>query len=948
MKQSDFEFEVALSFAGEQRDYVKRVSNELKKLNIKHFYDNDEQVNLWGKNLTQYLDSVYFEKSMYFVPFISKEYIKKVWTKLEVNSALERNMNESRPDFQQYILPIRFDDIRVPGIVGSIAYLDARKSTPKEIAQMIFEKLNGHNSDEQINKRVVIAEGLSLDYNAKINSDKLNALNRIYSFHRKSHTVIIYGEKGLGKKSCIQRFLYGKENVIKITPNMENQFQLESIIHAIGLENTHLATDLGLGFEEQIKKEFLAICQKSPVIIYIQQFHNFDTQTASFLLEITDVLLNRFYAYETFIIFEIDIEEKSNLLIPFYKLSPTCTDFMIFNRLTIEELKCYFFSILGNIEISDKNLDYILNSSFGNIMYLNIAINFLKGENFIYYENGKYICDNLPSGILADVLKQFILQRYNRLDNTLKEVLSKSSVIGNVFNSDLLSKPFQIINADDLLMKIEKISQLIVRPDDVSYSFENTDVYNLIKNSISPQLQKEWHEILANYYKKILKKEQLRKNLNTITREIAALYPIAKHYQYAQNYESAIIYSIELISKYDRISDYAHELNIIQDIKYMLEYIDLDRLHLDSLEYDILKAEADCYRNMGIFTQANNLYEECLNYFNIDEICEPVVELLYQRSYCLYMSGEIEESLKILNYIKEYFERDKIYNYLYIRALSLLASICDSTGDIENQKKYYIKALTFYKDNQFDFDYYILLRMASMVYSEEIAIKMEETAEVFFRKQKSIRYLAEVLHNIATDYLYLEELSKVFKPLNESIGLFDSFGSYAVHYPLNTKGILKMVLDNDYKLAIEIFDQALQYEVEPYSEIIIRTNILNCRNILGDFTEALNQLKRIDQLIRLQDAQSVPIYAIYQNLNWAFYHFHLRNYDECLEKLNACSRLNYMEPRFKYIYKFLKYQTKKLLGLKTRNTAGTAPKKIHKRCVENGYYFTTLRFYECI
>ena len=99
---------------------------------------------------------------------------------------------------------------------------------------------------------------------------------------------------------------------------------------------------------------------------------------------------------------------------------------------------------------------------------------------------------------------------------------------------------------------------------------------------------------------------------------------------------------------------------------------------------------------------------------------------------------------------------------------------------------------------------------------------------------------------------------------------------------------------------------------------------------------------------KLQDTQNIPIYAIYKNLNWAFYYFHIRDYNKCLEKLDICSRLSYMEPRFKYIYKFLKYQTKRLLGSKTRNTAGTAPKKVYKRCVENGYYFTTLRFYECV
>lgn len=45
MKKKNFEYEVALSFAGEQRDYVEKVSKELSLLNIKHFYDYNEQVN---------------------------------------------------------------------------------------------------------------------------------------------------------------------------------------------------------------------------------------------------------------------------------------------------------------------------------------------------------------------------------------------------------------------------------------------------------------------------------------------------------------------------------------------------------------------------------------------------------------------------------------------------------------------------------------------------------------------------------------------------------------------------------------------------------------------------------------------------------------------------------------------------------------------------------------
>lgn len=716
------------------------------------------------------------------------------------------------------------------------------------------------------------------------------------------------------------------------------------------MDINRLSVNSDLCFNDQVKKEIFTICKTNSVIIYIEKFNNFDAQTANFLIETTKILLSRFLSFRTLVIFDLDVDEnaKPELLTQFYKFSPAHINLIYFNKLKFDDLKEYFYSTLNNIEISNENLTYILNSSFGNIMYLNIAINFLKGEKYIRFQNGKYICDKLPSGVLSDVLKEFILQRYKRLDTTLKEVLSKSSIIGNVFHSDLLSKPFQIINADDLLQKIEKISQLIVHPNDMEYSFENEDVYNLVKNSISPQLQKEWHEILANYYEKLLKKEQKRKGMKSISYEITILYSIAKHYKYAQNYNSAIIYCIKLISKYETISDYMHELNVIKDIKYMLEYVDVDILNLDSLEYDILIKEANCYRNMGNFPKAQKAYEKCLKYFDDDEFSEPMIELLYQRSYSLYMCGEIQESLKILKHIKEYFDKNNICNYLYIQLISLLASVCDATGDMDIQEKYYIKALNFYKDNHYKQDYYILLRMASMVFGEELAINMEKEAEKFFRKQNSTRYLAEVLHNIATDYLYIGELENVSIPINESIDLFDSFGSIAVHCPLNTKGILKMVLNNEYSAAIDIFEQALQYNMEPYSEITIRTNILNCLNLIGNFTESLKQLEYIDELIKLQEVQPIPIYYIYQNLNWAFYYFHIKDYDKCLQKIDICSKLDYMETRFKYIYKFLRYQTKKAIGVKTRNTAGTASKKIYKNCVEKGFYFTTLRFYESI
>lgn len=725
---------------------------------------------------------------------------------------------------------------------------------------------------------------------------------------------------------------------------------MQSIIHALNLDISRMSKEPDLRFEEQVKKEFLSVCRAQPIIIYIENFNTFEPQTQSFLLDITDALLNRFLSYKTFIIFEFDDNEgnKGNDLLPFYSLSPAHTEFIHFDRLLSEELKLHFYSVLGEIEISEENLSYILESSFGNIRYLNVTINFLKGEKYIDIQDGRFICNKLPNGILSNVLKDFILQRYNRLDSTLKDILSKSSIIGNVFNAELLSKPFQIINADDMLQKIEKISQLIIQPDEITYSFENEDVYNLIRNNISPQLQKEWHEILANYYQRLLKKEQRRRRKKSIEQEISIIYPIAKHYKCAQQYESAIIYYLELAAKYDIISDYIHELDTVKIINEMLEYVDLDESNLDSLEYKMLKSEADCYKNLGDFSKAVGIYEECLSYFDPSEMKDDMIDILYNQAYSLYMEGEIQRSFEILKNIKKHYDAHNIHNYQYIKLIALLASVCDTIGGGIRQRSYYTEALEFYKNNQYDQEYYILLRMASMVFGEELALPMEETAAQFFRKHHYVRYLAETMHNIATDSLYIGELEKAENSVTEAIELFDSFGSAAVHYSLNTKGIMEMVLHKDYQKAVGTFKEALKYKIEPYSEIAVRTNMLNCLNVLGDFTKAMNQLECIDKLIELQASELVPVYAVYQNLNWAFYYFHLKEYDKCLQKLDICLALEHMERRFKYICKTLQNQTKKALGLRTRNTAGTAPMKIYELCLNNSFYIATLRFYESI
>ncbi|MFD0423500.1 toll/interleukin-1 receptor domain-containing protein [Streptomyces parvus] len=130
-------YDVALSFASEDRDYVQVVAQTLRDSGLQVFYDDYEQVALWGKDLYSHLDKIYREKSKYCVLFISQHYARKVWTSHERRSAQARAMEEQK----EYVLPARFDDTPIDGLPSTIGYLDISSMTPGELARRIMDKV---------------------------------------------------------------------------------------------------------------------------------------------------------------------------------------------------------------------------------------------------------------------------------------------------------------------------------------------------------------------------------------------------------------------------------------------------------------------------------------------------------------------------------------------------------------------------------------------------------------------------------------------------------------------------------------------------------------------------------------------------------------------------------------------------------------------------------------
>jgi hypothetical protein len=135
-------YDIAFSFAGENRSVVEIVAQELKAAGVRVFYDAFEQVRLLGKDLVSHFAEIYRNRAEYCAMFISEPYVRKAWPKLERQHAQARALGEKR----EYILPIRLDHTEVPGLSPTIGYLDARNKSPKEIAQVLLKKVREHRA----------------------------------------------------------------------------------------------------------------------------------------------------------------------------------------------------------------------------------------------------------------------------------------------------------------------------------------------------------------------------------------------------------------------------------------------------------------------------------------------------------------------------------------------------------------------------------------------------------------------------------------------------------------------------------------------------------------------------------------------------------------------------------------------------------------------------------
>jgi len=137
LRRTGYAWDVAVSFAGEDRRVVEELRDILNDAGYTVFYDFDVQHQLWGADLRLKLADVYANDAQYMVIFLSKHYPEKNWTNFELE--IGKEARGKRTDV--YLLPVIMDDVAVVGLSKNVGHIDLRRCQVSDLANSMIEKI---------------------------------------------------------------------------------------------------------------------------------------------------------------------------------------------------------------------------------------------------------------------------------------------------------------------------------------------------------------------------------------------------------------------------------------------------------------------------------------------------------------------------------------------------------------------------------------------------------------------------------------------------------------------------------------------------------------------------------------------------------------------------------------------------------------------------------------
>lgn len=148
MTPQKFKYDLAISFAGEQRHLAEEFARRLDAAGYSIFYDEYRRADLWGHSLSKSLKQAYAFDARYCLILLSREYIEKPWTEFERQNAISRFISQRGA----YVLCLKIDEVELPGFPGDIAYVSLDQYGRDGIYKLLLAKLGRPDHDQEASR----------------------------------------------------------------------------------------------------------------------------------------------------------------------------------------------------------------------------------------------------------------------------------------------------------------------------------------------------------------------------------------------------------------------------------------------------------------------------------------------------------------------------------------------------------------------------------------------------------------------------------------------------------------------------------------------------------------------------------------------------------------------------------------------------------------------------
>ena len=140
-----FDYDVVISFSGQQREVAEEINETLKQAGLVTFYDYDHEHELLSEDLSIALQRIYFSRSRYAVTVLSRHFVESRWAG---NWEWRAILSAMQQRTGAYLLPYFYEEVEVPGLNPAIGYVSRSRTSPREFAELVVRKVRHLASGE--------------------------------------------------------------------------------------------------------------------------------------------------------------------------------------------------------------------------------------------------------------------------------------------------------------------------------------------------------------------------------------------------------------------------------------------------------------------------------------------------------------------------------------------------------------------------------------------------------------------------------------------------------------------------------------------------------------------------------------------------------------------------------------------------------------------------------